>query len=85
MKPYINNDPTFSESIELLETTDTNHADNFNVATKKLFENTMVLKKEVDEAATEAHQLVDDDTGQKYKMGIDNGLFYVETVETSNA
>lgn len=44
MKEYTNDNPTFSKAVEILETTDTNHADNFNVATKKLFDNTQVLK-----------------------------------------
>lgn len=81
MKQYTNNDPSFSESVEILETTDTNHADNFNVATKKLMDNTLALKKEVEAAKEESHDFVDDTTGKKVKMGIDNGLVYFETID----
>lgn len=49
MKNYTNDSPYFSESVQILETTDTNHADNFNVSTKQLFENTLVLKKQCSE------------------------------------
>ena len=83
MQTYNTDTPAFSDSIEILETTDTNHADNFNVATKKLFENTKVLKQQVADVAESSHELVDDTTSQKYKMGVDNGMIYVEAVETA--
>ncbi len=47
MRNYSNDNPVFFDSIELLETTDTNHADNFNASTKKLYENTMVNHKKI--------------------------------------
>ena len=46
MKSYKVNeaDAVFSESINITETTDTNHADNINAAPKEIFENTVALK-----------------------------------------
>lgn len=41
MKDYTNSAPVFSESIKVLETSDTNHADNVNVTTKQIFQNTL--------------------------------------------
>ncbi len=46
MKDYSNTSPEFADKIKLLETTDTNHADNFNYATRILFDNTMFLKNQ---------------------------------------
>lgn len=65
MKQYENENPSFSEKIEILETTDTNHADNFNVATKKLYENTMVLKKEQEQTS----EAIEDLQKEVEKMG----------------
>ena len=83
MKKYTNDNPHFSESVDILETTDTNHAENFNKATRELMDNTLALKKNVEEAKKEAHEMVDDTTGQKYKMGIDDGVVYFEEVNAS--
>lgn len=83
MKKYTNDNPQFSESVDILETTDTNHAENFNKATRELMDNTLALKKNVEEAKKEAHEMVDDTTGQKYKMGIDDGVVYFEEVNAS--
>lgn len=49
MKSYKVNeaDAVFSESINITETTDTNHADNINAAPKEIFENTVALNREV--------------------------------------
>ncbi|MCD8150611.1 MAG: hypothetical protein LUE92_13845, partial [Clostridiales bacterium] len=44
MKEYTSDSPQFSDSITIPETTDTNHADNFNAAYKQLHQNTLVLK-----------------------------------------
>lgn len=57
MKDYSSDNPVFSESIDILETTDTNHADNFNVATMKLYENTMVLKEANEQVAEQLEEL----------------------------
>lgn len=43
MIPYTTNNPSFSESVSILQITDTNHADNFNISTKQLLQNTLVL------------------------------------------
>ena len=49
MKSYKVNEAeaVFSESVDITETTDTNHADNINAAPKTVFENTVVLNREV--------------------------------------
>lgn len=43
MKDYTTSVPEFSDSIKILETTDPGHADNVNVTTIQLFQNTLVL------------------------------------------
>ena len=47
MKDYTNNNPVFSDKVKILETTDTNHADNFNAATKQLLDNGQCLKNAI--------------------------------------
>lgn len=49
MKSYTVETPKFSESITIPETTDTNHADNINSASKQLLQNDLVLQQEMDE------------------------------------
>ncbi|MCI8408692.1 MAG: hypothetical protein HFJ09_05395 [Lachnospiraceae bacterium] len=49
MKIYETDSPVFSTGVSILETTDTDHADNFNASTKQLYENTLVVKKQIDE------------------------------------
>lgn len=49
MKKYTNTEPSFSEEIPILETSDSNHADNFNKAFKPLLENTLVNYKNIAE------------------------------------
>ncbi len=44
MKDYTVTNPQFSDTIQIPETTDTNHADNINHAPLQIYENTMVLK-----------------------------------------
>lgn len=41
MKEYKNTNPAFSQSIFVVETTDPAHADNINVATTQLLQNTL--------------------------------------------
>lgn len=41
MREYRNSTPTFEDSIELVETTDTNHADNVTAADIRNFQNTL--------------------------------------------
>lgn len=45
MKNYTPDNPVFSDSIKILETTDPGHADNVNVTTKQLQDNIMYLKE----------------------------------------
>ncbi|MDE6616247.1 MAG: hypothetical protein K2K35_06735, partial [Lachnospiraceae bacterium] len=47
MKDYISSSPVFSDKVKILETTDTNHADNFNAATKQLHDNGQCLKNAI--------------------------------------
>lgn len=49
MEKYKTDFPKFSEEVTVLETTDTDNADNFNIATRQLFENTLVLKETIEE------------------------------------
>lgn len=48
MKDYQNDNAAFSSTIKILETTDDNHADNINVTTKQLLDNTVSNKKALD-------------------------------------
>ena len=49
MKTYKTDSPVFSTGVSILETTDTDHADNFNEPTKQLYENTLYLNQKVTE------------------------------------
>lgn len=49
MKDYTTDNPVFSESIKILETTDPGHADMVNVTTQQLLENTLFLYQELRE------------------------------------
>lgn len=42
MKDYTNKSPSFASTIQIVETTDPAHADNLNVPTKQLLQNTLV-------------------------------------------
>lgn len=42
MKDYTSNSPSFSSTIQIVETTDPAHADNLNVPVKQLMQNTLV-------------------------------------------
>lgn len=55
MKTYKTDSPVFSTSVSILETTDTDHADNFNEPTKQLYENTLVVKEQIDKKADKEH------------------------------
>ena len=46
MKDYTTESPVFSDTIKIVETTDTNHADNINAAVIQLHQNTLALKKQ---------------------------------------
>ncbi len=47
MKDYTNSSPVFSDKVKILETTDTNHADNFNASTEQLADNDQCLKNAI--------------------------------------
>jgi len=47
MKNYTSSSPVFSDNVTILETTDTNHADNFNKSTKQLLDNDLRLKNAI--------------------------------------
>ena len=47
MKDYTSSSPVFSDTVKMLETTDTNHADNFNKSTKQLLDNDTCLKNAI--------------------------------------
>lgn len=49
MKDYTTDTPEFSDSIKILEPTDPGHADNVNVTTKQLLQNTLVNNKNLNE------------------------------------
>lgn len=44
MKDYTSANPEFSDKISIIETTDPGHAENVNISTKQLLQNTLVLK-----------------------------------------
>ena len=47
MKEYTSKEPVFSESIQVVETTDPAHADNVNAAPKQLLQNDLVLHDKI--------------------------------------
>ena len=47
MKDYTSSSPVFSDTVKMLETTDTNHADNFNKSTKQLLDNDICLRNAI--------------------------------------
>lgn len=49
MKKYKNDNPEFSNEIDIVEVTDPNHADNINKADKQTFENTLVNKQGIEQ------------------------------------
>ena len=48
MKAYKPSSATYKDSIPIVETTDTNHADNVNQAPKHLIETVIALKEQMD-------------------------------------
>ena len=50
MKDYTNSSAEFSNTIKILETSDTNHADNINTTTKQLLDNTIANNREITSA-----------------------------------
>lgn len=58
MKDYTNESPAFSDKIKILETTDTDHADNFNVFITQLLDNDVALKALFDEFVGRLKEIV---------------------------
>ncbi|MCI8363780.1 MAG: hypothetical protein HFG34_02365 [Eubacterium sp.] len=48
MKDYTNSNAGFSNKIKILETSDTNHADNINTTTRQLLDNTVANNREIE-------------------------------------
>lgn len=48
MKSYTSNNPTYSSSIQEVETSDPAHADNINAAPEQLLQNDLVMKQTLD-------------------------------------
>lgn len=53
MKTYETDTPSFYDALDILETTDRAHADNFNKTYKELFENTLYIAEIIEELASE--------------------------------
>lgn len=71
MKSYKTDFPEFSEEVAILETTDTDNAENFNVSTKQLYENTLAVKKQIDEVQNTCAK------GEGIKFSVENGILTV--------
>lgn len=54
MKEYTSTEPVFSEKIPILETSDTTHADNVNVTTMQLLQNTVSNRKMIKDGMGDA-------------------------------
>lgn len=48
MKSYTSDNPTYSSSIQEVETSDPAHADNINAAPEQLLQNDLVMKQTLD-------------------------------------
>ena len=62
MKDYTENEPVFSESIQVTEPTDPAHADNINAGPKQLLQNTLVNRKEIEDLKQGNNEVAFDDT-----------------------
>lgn len=78
MERYTSEKPEFSETIQIVEAGDPVNAENNNASIKQLLQNTLALKKEVIVAKKESHEITDDSTGEKIRIGIEGGLVYLE-------
>ena len=59
MKEYKNDSPQFSDTIRIVETTDSNHADNINAGVVQTFQNTLYNRESIKELAEKATELAD--------------------------
>ena len=57
MKEYKNDSPQFSDVIRIVETTDSNHADNINAGVVQTFQNTLYNRENIKELAEKAAEL----------------------------
>lgn len=62
MKEYTCEEAIFSDSIKITETTDPAHADNINDAPKQLLQNTLVLKKKLEDVEKQTGEIVGNDS-----------------------
>lgn len=69
MKDYTENNPVFSDKITILDPTDTDHADNFNVPLKQLADNSQYLKRAVDDTKDSTTTFVHSRTRENIKSG----------------
>lgn len=56
MRKYTDSEPEFRQEIDIIEETDTNHADNLNKGIKQIFANTLANRKAIDEVNNPATQ-----------------------------
>lgn len=68
MKTYKTDSPEFSETLDIVETTDPVHADLVNGINKGLFENTLVVKKQIDEVQSSCAK------GPGIEFSVENGI-----------
>lgn len=60
MKEYKNASPQFSDTIRIVETTDSNHADNINAGVVQTFQNTLYNRENIKELTEKATELESD-------------------------
>lgn len=88
MREYTSNDPVFSESISVTETSDPAHADNINRAPMQIFQNTLCNRKAIEEVEKRAGSTPEysEDESEVYKIGVYrlyNGVLYRCIKDTS--
>lgn len=71
MKKYETDSPQFSETLNIVETTDPVHADLVNDINKGLFENTLVVKKQIDAVQSNCAK------GEGIEFSVKNGILTV--------
>ena len=69
MKDYTSEIPKFSKSIKILEVSDVGHADNVNVTTKQLLENTLSNRQTITDLETKAGAMEEYHEGAAYHAG----------------
>ena len=67
MKDYTENNPVFSDKVAMLDPTDPDHADNFNVPLKQLADNSQYLKHAVDDTKDSTASFVHSRTRENIK------------------